>query len=131
MRTVFAATQAGLVVTNNVRTCAERRLLERLVHVARVRGVTAHRVILFVRRTVGRLTIRRTTADGSVACSLPCIYCRRQLEAFHLRWSAHSHDGPVDERTAGPSSLTHRQRNDWKGGGTPFNPRGRRRGLFS
>jgi len=115
MRTVVAVTASGVQVTNNVRTCAERRLLERLVHAARVRGVAAHRMVLFVRRAVGRLTIRRTTADGCAACSLPCLYCRRQLDAFHVRWDAMSPSGPVDDRTAGPSRLTHRQQNGWRG----------------
>ena len=113
MRTVVATTQTGLSVTNNGRTCAERRLLERLGRLARARGVAAHRVALFVRRLVGRLTIARSTADGAAACSLPCLYCRRQLDAYRLRWTAQAWDGPVDESTAPPSRLTHRQRNGW------------------
>jgi hypothetical protein len=109
MRTVVATTDAGLAVCNNVHTCAERRLLERLTHLARTRGVAPHRFAHFVRRSVGCLSISRCTADGIDACSLPCLLCRRQLDAFHLRWRARDWEGPVSDDTAGPSTLTQRQ----------------------
>jgi hypothetical protein len=109
MRTVTATTWGGLTVCNNIRTCAERRLLERLTHLARVHGVAPHRVAHFVRRTVRWLVISRTTQDGERACSLPCLLCRRQLEQHHIRWEARDWEGTVTNETAGRSKLTQRQ----------------------
>jgi hypothetical protein len=54
----------------------------------------------------------RVTAAGDAVCSLPCLLCRRQLEAFHVRWSARDWHGWVDQTTAPPSQLTQRQRNE-------------------
>jgi len=110
MRTVVATTAAGLTVSNNVRTCAERRLLEVLTREARIRGVPSHRVVHFVRRAAGQMEVTRLTARGDAACSLPCLLCRRRLEVFHVRWCATDWSGPVTDRTAGPSKMTQRQR---------------------
>ena len=115
MRTVLATTSAGLEVTNNVRTCAERRMLERLTRLGFARGVPPHRITRFVRRAVGWLVISRVTAEGEAACSLPCVLCRRRLDAFHLRWVARDWVGTVDNLSAGPSTFTQRQRNAFHG----------------
>jgi len=109
-RVVVATTWSGLSVSNSIRTCAERRLLERLARVARTRGVASHRIVHFVRREVKRLFITRMTRGGEETCSLPCLLCRRELEAHHIRWQARDWDGVVTEETAGESTLTHRQR---------------------
>jgi hypothetical protein len=58
MKSVVALTDSGLSVSNNVRTCAERRLLEALTHAARVRGVPSHRIIHFVRRAAGSIQVK-------------------------------------------------------------------------
>jgi len=110
MRTVLATTSSGIEVSNNVRTCAERRLLETLVRRARERGVHAHRIAHAVRRAAGLVSVTRLTAAGEDTCSLPCLFCRRKLDALHVRWRAHDWSGPVDCASAPPSNLTQRQR---------------------
>ena len=111
MRTVFCSTSAGVCVPCNQKLCAERRLVEHLKHQAAVAGVQRHSVARWVRRRAGTLRIERFDASGKSACSLPCILCRRVLDALGLRWIALTRDGQmVTESDAPQSELTRKQK---------------------
>jgi len=112
MRIVTCTSDSGLTVPCNTNVCAERRLVAALRRSAYVHGVPKHSVAKWVRRRAGTLTVERRTSDGAQACSLPCILCRRVLDAFDLRWRATAWDGTVVTRDeAPPPRFTHRQRN--------------------
>jgi hypothetical protein len=112
MRVVYCTAANGLRVPSNSSICAERRLLELFRHMAERRGVPRHRVVVWIRRQAGILSVERLTRTGEPACSLPCILCRCALDAMQLRWEAVDWAGEiVTDQTAPAPVFTHRQKN--------------------
>jgi hypothetical protein len=106
--------RAGVCVCSTHRCCAERRLLNAARETARRRGVRPWAFARWFRASFGALQVVRHTRDGAVATSLPCVLCRRALEAAGARWTAVTRDGAyVTDRDAPPSELTARQRATW------------------
>lgn len=91
--------------------CAERRLLEQLCRQAQVAGFGGTAGVRWVNRHTRAFCIERLTKGGVHACSLPCTMCRRALDAYGIRWTAHiDQDNVVTEQNAPQSKFTHRQR---------------------
>lgn len=68
------------------RCCAERRLLDSYIRQGRRQGVPNHKLVAYVRRKLGSsIAVWRRTADGALACSVPCLFCSRELQRFDLR----------------------------------------------
>lgn len=101
---------------------AERRLIDTWTEKARKKGVPQHSVIPWVRRKFpGRpeIVVWRLTSSGDLACSLPCLLCRKQLIKFGFRVTCHTgtvqgvdvwYSGTLTEVSAPVSTLTTRQR---------------------
>ena len=113
---VCVATRCDVVFTNTHSGCAERRLLEHARAHARRTGVAPHAFAFWLHRRYGQLVVWRHTRDGTPAASLPCVLCRRALDAVGARWTAHAPsphaDTPpvrVTDANAPPSKLTHWQ----------------------
>jgi hypothetical protein len=108
---VCESARAGVRVPSNHRCCAERRLLCGARETARRRGVKPWAFARWFNSFYGVLRVLRHTRDGAVASSLPCIFCRRALEAAGVRWTAVTRDGAhVCERDAPRSEPTSLQR---------------------
>lgn len=113
---VCVATRCDVAVTNTHCCCAERRLLDHARVHARRTGVAPHAFAAWLHRRYGQLVVRRLTRDGAPAASLPCVLCRRALDAVGARWTAlapspHADAPPVrvTDADAPPSRLTHWQ----------------------
>lgn len=111
MRTVLCELANGVVVQNNVRTCAERRAIELLKQRALRKGVSAHNVWRFLYRALNFCVITRRQKNEQLSISLPCVCCRRQLDRLGVRWSACDREGNfVTDDNAPPALKTSRQR---------------------
>lgn len=86
---MFSASRPKCSTENNPRTCAERRHIERLIHIANKKGVPSHNVIRWIRRYEGEFKVNRYLANGEQATSLPCVRCRKALEKYHIKWTAY------------------------------------------
>ena len=74
------------MATNSFRCCAERAFLAAWLRRAARHGVKTCAAVAWVRRKVGNsVTVARFQADGTRACSAPCVLCSRELERFGLR----------------------------------------------
>ena len=106
--------RAGVCVLSTHRCCAERRLLSAARETARRRGVRPWAFARWFSASFGALVVVRRTRDGDVASSLPCVLCRRALEATGVRWTAVTREGAfVTDRDAPLSEPTARQRSLW------------------
>lgn len=85
----------GLVGCSNThRLCAERRLLDEYVADARRHGVPGHKTAAWIRRKNGnKITVVRWKMDGTLGCSVPCVFCRRELARFDMRVRCVTADG--------------------------------------
>jgi len=94
------------------RMCAERRQLCRTLDEARKRGVRPSNVTAWIhRKNKGVMTVLRSRADGTFGCSVPCVYCRREMLRYNLRVQCFTSDGdlfcgPLDDAGAPRSKLT-------------------------
>lgn len=62
------------------------RLLDSYIQQARRAGVAPHKLVAHVRRKLGSsIAVWRRTADGALACAVPCLFCARQLQRFDLQ----------------------------------------------
>ena len=103
--------RADVCVDSTHRCCAERRLLCIAREMARRRGVRPWCFARWLCRAFGTLRVVRFQKNGTAAVSLPCVLCRRALDATGARWTALTRDGcTVNERDAPPSQPTARQR---------------------
>lgn len=84
-KTVYA--QAGHIETsNNLKACAERRLLEMWYSSARRHDVPFRERMQWIRRkTRHRMVIWRNLADGRLACAAPCDVCRDAMKGFKFQ----------------------------------------------
>lgn len=74
----------------------------------------AHSVARWVRRKFGVWRIERPLADGSAGVSIPCVLCRRVMDALAVRWEATGPAGSIVRADDDPPSApTRRQRNMW------------------
>lgn len=113
-KTVYA--QAGhLEAQNNFALCAERRLMEMWMEVARRHDVPSRDRARWIRRKTGpHLVVWRHLADGRLACAAPCNVCRDALKQFSFRVKCSmNHDcwfcGKLDEDGAPPVMCWRRQ----------------------
>lgn len=89
--TVFASIGPFNVGSSGL--CAERRLIKRLQLYASRHGISRNMLSLWFYRKYGRIEVQRHLADGTPACSLPCVCCAKRLGRFSLRWTARAWDG--------------------------------------
>jgi hypothetical protein len=104
------------VMSSNHRCCAERRWLDACVKEARKNGVAPHKTAAYIRRKFGsRISVFRFRHDGSFGCTVPCVWCQKELERFDItvsfvddsgRWC----DGRVSDGTLPKPVLTAGQR---------------------
>jgi hypothetical protein len=73
---------------NSPSVCAERKHIEKLIHVARIKGVPRHSVTKWIKRKEGELRIERFHKNGDLATSLPCVLCKRALDKYSIKWTA-------------------------------------------
>jgi hypothetical protein len=105
------SSRAGVCVKSTHRCCAARRFLIAARETARRRGVRPWCFARWLWRAFGTLRVARYQKNGVAAASLPCVLCRRALDATGARWTALTRDGcTVNERNAPPSQPTSRQR---------------------
>jgi hypothetical protein len=105
------SSRADVSVISTHRCCAERRFLLRARETARRRGVRPWCFARWLWHAFGTLRVVRHTRDGTAGVSLPCVLCRRALDATGARWTALTRDGcTVTEHDAPPSQPTTRQR---------------------
>lgn len=96
--------------------CAERRLLENYIHNAQQHGVPNHMIGWWIhRKTGGLMTIFRFKADGTIGCSVPCVFCRKIIITFRLKVQCVTSDGYwfrgyLDEIDAPQSKMTSGQK---------------------
>lgn len=83
-KTVIA--EAGnFVAKSSHRCCAERLLLDEWVQSARRHGVACHAIISWIKRkSGGEIVVKRFLHDDSPGCSIPCVFCRSEIEKFDL-----------------------------------------------
>lgn len=100
-------------VSSNHRCCAERRLLDKVVREAMRHGVSRHSIVTWVRRKYGAdVIVWRMLGNGSLGCSVPCVFCRREIVRFDLRVhvvidnSLTWYHGFMTDNDAPPSKLT-------------------------
>jgi hypothetical protein len=72
--------------------CAERRHIEKLIYIARKKGVPEHGIVRWIHRHEGEFIILRKNRLGEDATSLPCILCRRAMEKYKIKWKAYFKD---------------------------------------
>ena len=103
--------KSGLMCSNTWRTCAERNLIEILIHEIRRKGVPPHKAAYYFNSKHGIVTISRMLGTGEQGNSLPCILCRRRMEEFGIRWKAYYKGRWVDSSHSDvpDSKLTHKQ----------------------
>lgn len=103
--------KSGLMCSNTWRTCAERNLLDMLIQDVRRKGIPQHKAAYYFKCKHGDLIISRMLGTGEQGDSLPCIFCRRRMEDFGIRWRAYYKGRWVDssEDDVPESKLTHKQ----------------------
>jgi hypothetical protein len=80
------AEAGNLFAVNNHRCCAERLLIEEWVRNARRHGVACHATISWVKRkSGGEIVVKRFLHDETPGVSIPCVFCRAEIEKFNLR----------------------------------------------
>lgn len=62
---------------------------------AKKKGVPSHKVIPWIRKQVRTLIIHRVRKDGKITCSVPCTWCRKEINKYGLRVSCIKADGSV------------------------------------
>lgn len=87
MGRVVHAEAGDVEATSTHRCCAERNVLEKWNRLASKRGVAGHAMISWIRRKSGGvLVVKRFVGHASEqntqGCSIPCIFCRKQLEKY-------------------------------------------------
>lgn len=66
--------------------------------------MSRHGIMRWIRRKFGAWTVERRTRDGAVACSLPCVLCRKLLARCGVHWTAHAAGGAVVDECSAPRS---------------------------
>lgn len=108
--------QNDACTSSTVCICAERRLINHYIREAQKHSVAPYKIASWIhRKTGGTLTIYRNRADGSHGCSIPCIFCKREILKLGLRVQCCLHDGQwfvgyLDDDNAPCSKLTSGQR---------------------
>lgn len=77
---------------NSPSVCAERRHIQKLICIARKKGVPNHKIIPWINKHEGEIVVERYLKNGDEASSLPCVLCRNILDKFSIKWRAY-HDG--------------------------------------
>lgn len=88
MRTATVVASAGALSACNAGVCAERRLIKRIKLIAIRKGVGLHGLSAWFHRVFGRIKVTRALADGTSACSMPCVCCAKALKQYKLKWEA-------------------------------------------
>lgn len=116
MSRIVYAEAGGIQATNTYRCCAERNVLDKWIRLAVKRGVAAHAIISWIRRkTGGTIVVKRYLFDNSLGCSVPCVFCRREIEKYDLvvtctGRSGDKFEGRINDPEFPPSVLTLGQR---------------------
>jgi len=117
VRTVYAA--AGKIeATSTHRCCAERNVFDKWVRLAIKQGVPPHAIISWIRRKSGGvIVVERYLHDNTPACSIPCVFCRKEIQKydFIVKCTVRTGDdapfeGRLSDPTSPPSCLTCGQR---------------------
>ena len=82
MRSATVCASAGTLSVHNAGLCAERRLIKRIKIIAIRKGVGLHGLSAWFYRVFGRIKVTRALADGSSACSMPCVCCAKALKHY-------------------------------------------------
>ena len=92
--------------------CAERNNSKLALRLAERSGVRREKLSSWIRRKFGEWIVERRTKNGTPACSLPCVMCRKMLGKAGIRWRATLADGTVVTAEEAPASVpTSWQRN--------------------
>ena len=104
MPRIVYAEAGGIEAASNHRCCAERNVLDEWRRLAIKRGVPSHAIISWVRRkTGGTIVVRRYLFDNSLGCSIPCVFCRREIEKYDMVVTCTCQTGGrVEERIRDP-----------------------------
>jgi len=96
---------------NSPSVCAERKHIEKLIRIARTKGIPKHSVPSWIKRKEGEIVIERFHKNGEVATSLPCVLCKHALDKYNLKWTAYHCDRWVssDDEDLPKSKPTSRQ----------------------
>ena len=110
MRTVLCSSSFGTTI-NSPSVCAERRHIQKLIHIAKKKGIHKQNISKWMQSEVD-LTIMRFLKNGEYATSFPCILCRQAMARYQIKWTAF-HDGKwvsSEDENLPESKLTSRQR---------------------
>ena len=102
-----------MIITNDCKCCAERRLIKDLEKEATKKGVPHSQFGWWVHRKYGDIVIHRMRKDGVLGCSLPCVLCKKAMDRRGLQWVAFDGERWVHSRQSvnlPPSVPTSRQR---------------------
>lgn len=99
-------------IANNPRVCAERRLIDELLHKAYVKGIPKHKISSWISKHYGPFKIFRETKNGEDGTSLPCILCRQRLAQYNIKWIAYVNNQWIksDDVYVPDSKFTNRQK---------------------
>jgi hypothetical protein len=92
--------------------CAERRLLKIAQDDARKHGISSRDQGKWIKRKFGStMSIVRHKADGTLGCSVPCVFCRNAVMQLNIRVRCYTNDdrwftGYLNEPDAPKSKLT-------------------------
>lgn len=78
---VVATSKYGICTTCTCELCAERRLIQKIVHMlTKKRRPTLHDV----RSCIGCIYVERERKDGTMGCSKPCVGCSKVIKQFDI-----------------------------------------------
>lgn len=79
---------ASNLIFNDCHCCAERKLIKQLLHTCTKKGLRLHNFPRWLHRTHGDLVVWRPRKDGVIGVSIPCVLCRKEIEKYHIQWTA-------------------------------------------
>ena len=106
--------KSDIQVRNSYESCAERNLIQIIEREARVKGVKPHAVDAYIKRKYGTFVVKRFRDNGELTTSLPCCWCRKEMERRGIRWVAQVGNCIVNNENAPCSRNTKGQKIKWK-----------------
>jgi hypothetical protein len=85
---VVTATLGSTRVANDCISCAERRIITRLLRDHSKTGLDLDKFPSWLNRKYGTMYIERVRHDGHFGRSIPCVMCRKVIEKYRIKWCA-------------------------------------------